>query len=94
MALAEKPDLGTLIDGRVRLPGPFGANAGPKAVALVAGMLTFGHVREPDAAASRWLQNLAAVTPIVAVIGYLALVDIGASSRNGINTTLRVPWPV
>ncbi len=37
---------------------------------------TFGHVRQLDAAASRWLVNLAAVTPIVDGIDELALVDI------------------
>jgi hypothetical protein len=37
---------------------------------------TFGHVRKLDAAASRRLQNLAAVTPIMARIDDLALVDI------------------
>ena len=37
---------------------------------------TFGHVRQLDAAASRWLANIAAVTPIVAGIDELALVDI------------------
>ena len=36
----------------------------------------FGHVRQLDAAASRWLGNLAAVTPIVAGVDELALVDI------------------
>lgn len=36
----------------------------------------FGHVRQLDAAASRWLVNLAAVTPIVTGIDELALVDI------------------
>ena len=36
----------------------------------------FGHVRQLDAAASRWLQNLAAATPIVTGIDDFALVDI------------------
>ena len=35
----------------------------------------FGHVRQLDAAASRWLVNLAAATPIVAGIDELAVVD-------------------
>ena len=37
---------------------------------------TCGHVRQLDAAASRWLRNLAAVAPIVAGIDDFALVDI------------------
>ena len=118
MALAAKAGLGSLIDEWVKLPGYFGANAGLKALALVAGMLTgadsiddmsvlrrgalrklftgtyapstlgsflrafaFGHVRQLDAAASRWLQNLAAVTPIVTGIDDLALVDIDDTIR-------------
>ncbi len=113
MALAAKTGLSTLVDEWVKLPGYFGANAGMKVMALVAGMLTgadsiddmavlrhgalrklftgtyapstlgsflraflFGHVRQLDAAASRWLGNLAAVTPIVAGIDEYALVDI------------------
>ncbi|TDW26915.1 IS1380 family transposase [Cryobacterium psychrophilum] len=113
MALAAKTGLSTLVDEWVKLPGYFGANAGIKVMALVAGMLTggdsiddmavlrhgalrklftgtyapstlgsflraflFGHVRQLDAAASRWLGNLAAVTPIVAGIDEYALVDI------------------
>ncbi len=113
VALAAKTGLSTLVDEWVKLPGYFGANAGMKVMALVAGMLTgadsiddmailrhgalrklftgtyapstlgsflraflFGHVRQLDAAASRWLGNLAAVTPIVAGIDDLALVDI------------------
>ena len=113
MALAAKTGLDTLVDEWVKLPGYFGANAGMKVMALVAGMLTgadsiddmavlrhgalrklfagtyapstlgsflrafaFGHARQLDAAASRWLQNLAAATPIVAGIDELALVDI------------------
>ena len=113
MVLAVKTGLGALVDERVKLPGYFGANAGLKVTALVAGMLTgadsiddmavlrhgalrrlfkgtyapstlgsflraftFGHVRQLDAAASRWLANIAAVTPIVAGIDELALVDI------------------
>ena len=35
----------------------------------------FGHVRQLDAAASRWLGNLAAATPIVAGIDEFAMVD-------------------
>ena len=95
--MAAKTGLDTLVDEWVKLPGYFGANAGLKALALVAGMLTgadsiddmavlrhgalrklfagtyapstlgsflrafaFGHVRQLDAAASRWLANLAA----------------------------------
>lgn len=113
MALAVKTGLRTLVDEWVKLPGYFGANAGMKVMALIAGMLTggdsiddmavlrhgalrklftgtyapstlgsflrafsFGHVRQLDAAASRWLGNLAAVTPIVAGIDEFALVDI------------------
>jgi len=113
MVLAAKTGLGSLVDEWVKLPGYFGANAGLKAMALVAGMLTgadsiddmatlrhgalrklftgayapstlgsflraflFGHVRQLDAAASRWLVNLTVATPIVAGIDELALVDI------------------
>lgn len=113
MTLAAKTGLRVLVDEWVKLPGYFGANAGLKVAALVAGMLTgadsiddmsvlrhgalrklfrgtyapstlgsflraftFGHVRQLDAAASRWLQNLAAATPIVTGIDDLALVDI------------------
>jgi len=36
----------------------------------------FGHVRQRDAAASRWLDSLAAATPIVAGIDDLVRVDI------------------
>ena len=113
MALAAKTGLSIIVDEWVKLPGYFGANAGMKVMALVAGMLTggdsiddmavlrhgalrklftgtyapstlgsflraflFGHVRQLDAAASRWLANLAAATTIVAGIDELALVDI------------------
>jgi hypothetical protein len=113
MALAAKTGLSALVDEWVKLPGYFGANAGMKVMALVAGMLTggdsiddmavlrhgalrklftgtyapstlgsflraflFGHVRQLDAAAARWLGNLAAATPIVAGINEYALVDI------------------
>lgn len=37
---------------------------------------TFGHVRQLDAVASRWLVNVAAVEPIAAGIDEYALVDI------------------
>lgn len=37
---------------------------------------TFGHVRQPDAIASRWLTNLATAAPIAAGIDDYALVDI------------------
>jgi len=40
MALAAKTGLRVLVDEWVKLPGYFGANAGMKALALVAGMLT------------------------------------------------------
>lgn len=113
MALAVKTGLGELTDQRLSLPGYFGANAGLKVTALVAGMVagadsiddmailrhggmrklftgtyapstlgsflrafTFGHVRQLDAVASRWLTNLAATAPIVAGIDDYALVDI------------------
>ncbi len=39
MALAVKSGLGDLTDQRLSLPGYFGANAGVKVTALVAGML-------------------------------------------------------
>ena len=40
MVLAVKTGLGAVVDERVKLPGYFGANAGLKVIALVAGMLT------------------------------------------------------
>ena len=40
MVLAAKTGLGALVDEWVKLPGYFGANAGLKVTALVAGMLT------------------------------------------------------
>ena len=113
MALAVKTGLGDLTNRRLSLPGYFGANAGLKVTALVAGMVagadsiddmailrhggmkklftgayspstlgsflrafTFGHVRQLDAIASRWLTNLAAAAPIVTGIDEYALVDI------------------
>lgn len=113
MGLAWSTGLGALVDEHVHLPDYFGANAGLKVSALVAGMLagagciedmgvlrhggmgklfkgtyapstlgsflrqfTFGHVRQLDAAAGRWLVNLAAAAPITAGIDELALVDI------------------
>ncbi len=39
LALAVKTGLGELVDARLSLPGYFGANAGLKVTALVAGML-------------------------------------------------------
>ena len=113
MALAVKTGLGGLADEHLHLPGYFGANAGLKVTALVAGMVagadsiddmallrhggmkslfvgmcapstlgsflptfTFGHVRQLDATAWRWLINLAAATPILTGINEYALVDI------------------
>lgn len=113
MALAVRTGLGDLADAWLTLPGHFGANAGLKVTALVAGMLagadsiddmallrhggmrklfagtyapstlgsflrsfTFGHVRQLDAVAWRWLVNIAALTPIVTGIDDYALVDI------------------
>lgn len=113
MALAVRTGLGDLADAWLTLPGYFGANAGLKVTALVAGMLagadsiddmallrhgamrklfagtyapstlgsflrsfTFGHVRQLDAVAWRWLVNIAALTPIVTGIDDYALVDI------------------
>jgi hypothetical protein len=118
LALAVKTGLGELADARLSLPGHFGANAGLKVTALVAGILagaesfddmallrhggmkklfvgtyapstlgsflrafTFGHVRELDAVAWRWLVNEAAITPIVAGIDDYALVDIDDTVR-------------
>jgi hypothetical protein len=113
MALAVRTGLGALADKWLSLPGYFGANAGMKVTALVAGMLagadsiddmallrhggmkklfvgtyapstlgsflrafTFGHVRQLDAVAWRWLVNVAVLTPIVSGIDEYALVDI------------------
>ena len=113
MAVAMKTGLGELTDQRLSLPGYYGANAGLKVTALVAGMVagadsiddmailrhggmkklftgayapstlgsflrtfTFGHVRQLDAIASRWLTNLATAAPIAAGIDDYALVDI------------------
>lgn len=113
MALAVRTGLSDLSDEWLSLPGYFGANAGLKVTALVAGMLagadsiddmallrhggmkklfagtyapstlgsflrafTFGHVRQLDAVAARWLVGVAAVTPITAGIDEYALVDI------------------
>lgn len=113
MLLAASTGLGELADRWLTLPGYFGANAGLKVTALVAGMLagadsiddmavlrhggmkklfagayapstlgsflrafTFGHVRQLDAVAGRWLVNVAKAAPIVAGIDDYALVDI------------------
>ena len=113
MGLAADTGLGTLVDEHLTLPDYYGANAGLKVSALVAGMLagadciddmgllrhggmgklftgtyapstlgsflrtfTFGHVRQLDAVAARWLPVLAAVAPITTGIDELALVDI------------------
>ena len=113
IALAVKTCLGELADQWLTLPGYFGANAGLKVSALVAGMIagadsiddmallrhggmkklfagayapstlgsflpafTFGHVRQLDALAARWLVNVAAVAPIASGIDDYALVDI------------------
>lgn len=113
MALAVKTCLGELADQWLTLPGYFGANAGLKVTALVAGMVagadsiddmallrhggmkkifagayapstlgsflrafTFGHVRQLDALAARWLVNVAAVAPTASGIDDYALVDI------------------
>jgi hypothetical protein len=113
MALAARTGLAELANRWLTLPGYFGANAGLKITALVAGMLagadsiddmallrhggmkklfagayapstlgsflrafTFGHVRQLDAVAWRWLVNVAQVAPIVAGINDYALVDI------------------
>lgn len=113
MALAVKTCLGELADQWLTLPGYFGANAGLKVTALVAGMVagadsiddmallrhggmkklfagayapstlgsflrafTFGHVRQLDALAARWLVNVAAAAPIASGIDDYALIDI------------------
>jgi len=113
MLLAASTGLGELANRWLTLPGYFGANAGLKVTALVAGMLagadsiddmavlrhggmkklfvgayapstlgsflrafTFGHVRQLDAVAWRWLVNVAQASPIVAGINDYALVDI------------------
>jgi len=113
MALVARTGMAELANRWLTLPGYFGANAGLKVTALVAGMLagadsiddmallrhggmkklfagayapstlgsflrafTFGHVRQLDAVAWRWLVNVAAVAPIVTGIDDYALVDI------------------
>ena len=113
MLLAASTGLGDLATRWLTLPGYFGANAGLKVTALVAGMLagadsiddmavlrhggmrklfagayapstlgsflrafTFGHVRQLDAVAWRWLVNVAQIAPIVTGIDEYALVDI------------------
>jgi hypothetical protein len=113
MLLAASTGLGELANRWLTLPGYFGANAGLKVTALVAGMLagadsiddmallrhggmkklftgayapstlgsflrafTFGHVRQLDAVAWRWLVNVAQAAPIVTGINDYALVDI------------------
>lgn len=113
MMVAASTGLGGLADRWLTLPGYFGANAGLKVTALVAGMLagadsiddmavlrhggmkklfvgayapstlgsflrafTFGHVRQLDAVASRWLINVAHAAPIVTGIDDHTLVDI------------------
>ena len=113
MMLAVSTGLKDLADALLTVPKSFGANAGLKVLALVAGMVagvdsiddmailrhggmkklftgtyapstlgsflrafTFGHVRQLDAIARRWLNNVAAVAPIVAGIDDYALVDI------------------
>ena len=113
MALAVRTGLSDLADEWLSLPSYFGANAGLKVTALVAGMLagadsiddmallrhggmkklfagtyapstlgsflrafTFGHVRQLDAVAWRWLIGVAVVTPITAGIDEYAVVDI------------------
>ena len=47
----------------------------PRALGDFLRQFTFGHVRQLDAAAGRWLANLAAAAPITAGIDELALVD-------------------
>ena len=126
MAVAMKTGLGELTDQRLSLPGYYGANAGLKVTALVAGMVagadsiddmailrhggmkklftgayapstlgsflrtfTFGHVRQLDAIASRWLTNLATAAPIAAGIDDYALVDIATPSRKSTATRSR-----
>ena len=118
MALAVKTDLGELANRWLTLPGYFGANAGLKVTALIAGMVagadsiddmallrhgvmkklfvgthapstlgsflrafTFGHVRQLDAAAWRWLVNVAVTTPSTTGIDEYALVDIDDSIK-------------
>ena len=113
MALAVRTGLKDFADELLSLPKSFGANAGLKVLALIAGMVagadsiddmallrhggmrklftgtyapstlgsflrafTFGHVRQLDAVARRWLVNLAATSPIAAGIETYALVDI------------------
>ena len=100
MGLAADTGLGDLVDEHVKVPEYYGANAGLKVSALVAGMaagadciddmgilrhgatgklfkgtyapstlgsflrrFTFGHVRQLEAAAARWLVSLTSATP-------------------------------
>lgn len=113
VGLAQKTGLGDLVDKRLTLKGYFGANAGLKVMALVAGMVAgadsiddmallrhggmrklfigayapstlgsflrafkFGHVRQLDAVASRWLKALTVAAPLVGAGSELTLVDI------------------
>lgn len=113
VGLAQKTGLGDLADKWLTLAGYFGANAGLKVMALVAGMVAgadsiddmallrhggmkklfigtyapstlgsflrafkFGHVRQLDAVASRWLKSLTEAAPIIGAGSELALVDI------------------
>ena len=113
MMLARKIGPGQLADGRLTVPGHYGANLGLKVTALVAGRVAgadsiddmallrhgglpklftgtyapltlglflrkfaFGHVRQLDAVAARWLRNVAAKMPLLGGINKVALVDI------------------
>lgn len=52
---------------------------------------TFGHVRQLDALAARWLVNVAAVAPIASGIDDYALVISTTPSRKSTATGNRVP---
>ena len=58
------------------LPKLFTGTYAPSALGSFLRELAFGHVRQLDAVAARWLQNVAAQTPLLNGINEVALVDI------------------
>jgi hypothetical protein len=118
LALAERCRLHDLVDARVAVPVPGGANPAVKVPALIAGMvagadsiedldllrhggmdrlfretrapstvgtflrcLSFGHVRQLDAVAARFLANLAAHTPLLPGADQIAYLDVDDTVR-------------